>query len=68
MRKRLRKLAALTGVLVMMTMSVVGCSKKVECDICGEVKKCKTETILGEKINICSDCEEALDALGSLFN
>lgn len=68
MRKRLRKFAALTGVLVMVAMSAVGCKKKAECDFCGETKKCKTETIFGEKVNICSDCEEALEALGSLFN
>ena len=37
-----------------------GCGKKVECDFCGEVKKCKTETIFGEEISICEDCNADL--------
>ena len=45
-----------------------GCSKKTECDICEEVKKCNSKKIMGEKIWICDDCQDKLDALGSLFN
>ena len=66
MKKRLVKLAALTGVLVMVAMGTMGC-KKVECDFCGEMKKCSTEEVFGNEVNICKDCEEDLETLGSMF-
>lgn len=66
MKKRFAKLAALTGVLVIVALSAVGC-KKVECDICGEVKKCSTEEILGKEYHICNDCEKQLEEFSSLF-
>lgn len=47
---------------------LAGCTKKTECDICEEVAKCKSKKIMDEKIWICDDCQDKLDALGSLFN
>lgn len=67
MKKKLAKAAAVAGMMIMVALSAVGCGKKVECDFCGEVKKCKTETIFGEEIHYCSDCEKELEELGSMF-
>ncbi len=60
MKKRFTKLAALTGLLAMVAMSAMGC-KKVECDVCGETKKCTTEEIFGEEVSICKDCQKELE-------
>ncbi|MCM1103746.1 MAG: hypothetical protein NC409_06520 [Clostridium sp.] len=49
--------------MMMVALSAVGCGKKVECDFCGEMKKCKTETFFGEEIHYCSDCEAEINAL-----
>ena len=68
MKKRFMRFCALAGMTVMMALSAVGCSKKVECDMCGEVKKCKSQKIDGEKVYLCEDCEAIFEALGSLFN
>ncbi|MBQ9119539.1 MAG: hypothetical protein IJY09_05725 [Lachnospiraceae bacterium] len=64
MKKRIAKLTALTGLLVMVAMGTIGC-KKVECDICGEKARCSTEKVLGQEINICKDCEEDLEDIGN---
>lgn len=66
MKKRTSKLAALICTLAILAMCLGGC-KKVECDFCGETKKCQTMEVFGEKVNICKDCKADLDALGSLF-
>lgn len=65
--KKLVKLTAILSLTVVTAIGVTGCGKKVECDICGETKKCKTEEVLGQKINICSDCESDIKDLGSMF-
>lgn len=67
MKKKLAKAAVVAGMMIMTALSVAGCGKKVECDFCGEVKKCKTETIFGEEIHYCSDCEKELQELGSML-
>jgi hypothetical protein len=41
-----------------------GCGK-TQCSICGEMKSCKTKTILGEKVSVCNDCIKALGALSN---
>ena len=61
------KLTVVLGLTVMTVVGVTGCSKKVECDICGETKKCKTEKVLGQEVSICSDCQEGLEDLGSML-
>lgn len=61
MKKKLARAAAIAGMMTMVAFSAVGCGKKVECDFCGEVKKCKTETFLGEEINVCGDCQKELE-------
>lgn len=67
MKKKLAKAAVAASMMIMVALSAVGCGKKVECDFCGEVKKCKTETIFGEEIHYCSDCEKELEELGSML-
>lgn len=62
MKKKLARAAAIVGMMTMVALSAVGCGKKVECDFCGEVKKCKTETIFGEEIHYCSDCEAEINS------
>lgn len=66
MKKRTSKLVAFICTLAILAMCLGGC-KKVECDICGETKKCQTMEVFGEKINVCNDCKAGLDAIGSLF-
>lgn len=66
--KKFKKIIATLLVVLSFATLLVGCSKKTECDGCGEVKKCKSKKVMGEKIWICDDCQDALDAFGSLFN
>ena len=66
--KKFKKIIATLLVVLSFATLLVGCSKKTECDICEEVKKCNSKKIMGEKIWICDDCQDKLDALGSLFN
>lgn len=66
MKKRTSKLITLLCTLAIFAMCLGGC-KKVECDICGETKKCQTKEVLGEKINVCDDCQAGLDVIGSMF-
>lgn len=63
MKKKLVRAIAFAGMMTMVALSAVGCSKKVECDFCGEMKKCKTQTIFGQEIHYCSDCEKEINAL-----
>ncbi len=66
MKKKISKLVALTSVMVVLITGLTGCSK-AECDFCGETARCSTMEILGEEVKICGDCEDGLEALGSLF-
>ncbi len=59
MKKRL--LVTLFALMALVTL-LVGC-KKVECDICGETKSCKTEELFGQEIHYCKDCQEDLEKL-----
>ena len=66
--KKFKKIIETLLVVLSFATLLAGCSKKTECDICEEVKKCNSKKIMGEKIWICDDCQDKLDALGSLFN
>ncbi len=63
MKKKLARVLALTGVVMMFA---TGCGKVTECEMCGEEKKCKKVTYEGESAMLCSDCKEAFDALKEL--
>ncbi len=58
MKKKLFRIAALVGLVAMMTVGLAGC-KKTECEWCGEMKRCKTMylNMLGE-YNMCKECRE----------
>ncbi len=62
--KKFKKIIATLLVVLSFATLLAGCTKKTECDICEE----KSKKIMGEKIWICDDCQDKLDALGSLFN
>lgn len=66
MRKKLSKVLAVASLTAVLMMTLTGCGK-VECDLCGETAKCKSYELLGEKINVCGDCQAELDAIGSMF-
>lgn len=66
MKKKISKVLVLACVSALVATTLTGCGKK-ECDICGEMGKCKTIEFLGSEINICGDCQDDLNDLGSLF-
>lgn len=63
MKKRLVKVLALTSVVMMFA---TGCGKVTECEMCGEEKRCKEVTYEGESAMLCSDCEDAVEAIMDL--
>ena len=67
MRKKLARGVVLVSAFMMLSMSLMGCKKKTECDVCGEVKRCDKYEFLGEEIYMCDDCHKELEALGSMF-
>ena len=48
-----------------MIFALAACGGKTTCDVCGESKKCDTIEVLGEKMNICKDCQEEINSLAS---
>lgn len=67
MKRKLVKATVIVSTLMMLTMGLTGCKKKTECYFCEQMKHCKEETMFGETVYICGDCEEALEELGSMF-
>ena len=52
----------LIGAMVaVILLSATSCAKKVECDLCGEMKKCQERTSKGEIIHVCHDCLEEIE-------
>ena len=58
-----RKIFTLVLSVLMAAMMLAGCGKKVECDFCGEEKRCETVKFLGEDVNICGDCRDDINEL-----
>ncbi len=50
---------------LVMILSLAACGGKTKCDICGETKSCKSIEVLGEKINICDDCQSQMEDLAN---
>ena len=48
-------------VVVMASLSIAACGKTAECFFCREEKRCTTETLWGQEINVCSDCRDELE-------
>lgn len=70
MKKAIKKVGLLVGMVGLMTMTLVGCSKKTECELCGETKKCyEYEASAGGETEtgwFCDDCAEDMESLFSL--
>ena len=49
----MKKIAKVAGLALIVLVLFVSCH---ECDFCGKFKICKSYSIFGEKIYICSDC------------
>lgn len=65
----MKKKISLLLIAIAACLSLTACGK-FTCDICGEEKSGKSYTteVLGQKITMCSDCYDTLNAVGSLFN
>ena len=59
-----KKLMALLLVVATMSVALVGCKKKTECALCGDVEKC--EKYKGDYY--CSECYEGLKAIEGIGN
>ncbi|MCM1083751.1 MAG: hypothetical protein NC393_09875 [Clostridium sp.] len=71
MKKAIKKAGLLVSMVGLMSMTLVGCAKKTECEACGETKKCyeyemslegETETAW-----YCDDCAEEMESLITSF-
>ena len=56
--KKFKKVLLVAAALVIVALSAVGCKKTAKCFYCGDEKKCEEYEVLGEKINVCGDCED----------
>lgn len=70
MKKAIKKAGLFVSMVGIMSMTLVGCAKKTECESCGETKKCyeyeasfNGETETGW---LCDDCAEEMEALMNL--
>lgn len=63
----MKKKIALVLTVVMSAMMLAACGK-FTCDICGEEKTSgkHTDTLAGEDITYCDDCEEQFEAVKAL--
>ena len=58
--ENMKKLLTIAMIAVML-LSTTSCAKKVECDLCGEMKKCQERTSMGETIHVCQDCLDEIE-------
>ncbi len=67
--KKIKKFGAALGLICLMAATLTGCSKTMECEGCGEEKKCKeyTVTFFGQSEDgwLCKDCVEDFESLGA---
>lgn len=62
--KRKIKLSIVMMLLITTFMSCMACTKKTECDYCGEMAKCKkAETLIGAEVNVCEKCATILETM-----
>ena len=59
MKKTIIAIIILTTLLSILS----GCAEKAECVWCGEENYCVTETLFGEEVPVCRDCEKEIEAL-----
>ena len=58
------KLVAVLGAVVVSALAFVGCGE-VECSVCGQTKSGDTYEVMGEEVDMCDDCHDALEKLGN---
>ena len=58
MKQKIAKL-----LLVTMLAGVLSGCTLAKCDLCGDTGVCDTVTILGEKVNICNDCQDEISSI-----
>ncbi len=63
----MKKLVAFILAVVILVTCFASCSKLAKCSICGDKGICKTEEILGQEINICTDCQKEIEKIGNIF-
>lgn len=67
--KKIIRVAAIVSLASLIMVGFASC-KRTKCEMCGVTAFCKEKEILGQKVYICSDCEdefdEANDQLGEL--
>ena len=67
MKKFTKKLVALTTLATLMSLTLVGCAKKTDCEGCGEEKKCYEyeATYMGETESgwFCDECAEDMESI-----
>lgn len=63
MKKTLRKIGAIVGLMTVMMGTLAGCGKR-ECDLCGEKEKCTKQEYFGETVYLCDTCKTQLESLG----
>jgi len=68
MKRKLIKGLVLVTVLTTMAISLVGCSTKAECALCGEVTSCKKYEVLGEEEYLCDTCYDSIEEIIEMFN
>ena len=56
MKKTLRKIGAIAGLMTIMMGTLAGCGKR-KIDICEENKKCSKQEYFGETVYVCDDCK-----------
>lgn len=70
MKKLLKKTVAVAGIITMMAMTMTGCAKKTECEMCEETKKCNKYEITmdgeSESGYLCEDCADQMQAIVDL--
>ena len=70
MKKAIKKAGLFVSMVGLMSMSLVGCAKKTECELCEQTKKCNEyEASYGGETEtgwFCDDCADQMEALMNL--
>ena len=70
MKKAIKTLTLVCAFMVL-SMSLIGCKKEIDCSMCGTVTKCDkyVSTRTGDESYICDDCIDTMESLdmGDLY-
>ena len=56
----MKKMLVIGVALALSRLVLVGCGKKIECDLCGQEGSGKTVTVFGEDLDVCNDCIDTI--------